>query len=134
MAAPIYDTTVKTARMTATRDVFAGGDVQLLAANDDVLLTAPLSAAGGTVSGATWTFQFGAESDATITVTASGGGTGTAATKARMRDSGGTVRLTGITVGLAGSGAGVIVGNTSIATGQSVTVGPGELNHAPDPE
>ena len=132
MTAPVYDDTVKTSRMTATRDAVAGGDVQILTAADGVLVTFPLSATGGTigeVSGAIrWTFSFGAGSTASHTAAASGEGT---AAKCRIRNSGGTVRVTGLTVGT--SGTGVIIDNTSIATGQNVTLSSAYINHAPDP-
>jgi hypothetical protein len=134
MAIPIYDATTKAARMTATRNAVAGGDLQILAANDDVLVTFPLSASGGTIDVGAWTVTFGAGSDTTIMVQATGGGAGTNAAKARLRDSGEVVRISGLTVGVNGSGAGVIIDNVSIAEGQNVTCGSAVFNHAPDPE
>jgi hypothetical protein len=127
MPNPTYDSTLKSARMTATRDGLASGDLQILTSADAVLVTFPLSATGGTVSGDTWTVQFGA---GTNTSTIAATGTGTAA-KARFRNSGGTVRVTGVTAGASGSGAGVIIDNTSIATGQDITVTAASIQHAP---
>lgn len=127
MANPTYDATIKTARMTATRDALAAGDLQVLTSADAVLVTFPLSASGGTVSTDTWTIQFGA---GTNTSTIAATGTGTAA-KARFRNSGGTVRVTDVTAGASGSGAGVIIDNVSITTGQDVTVTAASAQHAP---
>ena len=127
MTAPVYDATTKAARMTATRDTVADGDLQILTSADAVLVTFALSTAGGTVATDTWTIQFDAGSGSS-TVAATG--TGTAA-KARLRNSGGTTRITGITVDT--SGTGVIVDNTSIASGQSVTISSATIQHAADP-
>ena len=128
MTAPTYDETTKNARMTATRDTVAAGDVQILTSEDGVLVTFPLSASGGSVASSRWTFSFGAGSDASSTIAATG--TGTAA-KARIRNSGGTVRITGLTAGT--EAAGVIIDNTSINTGQNVTLQSAYLDHAADP-
>lgn len=123
-----YDATTKNARLTATRDTVAGGDIQLLTSGDGVLVTFPLSATGGTVDAGVLTFSFGAGSTAGYTAAATGTG---AAAKARIRDDGGTVRVSGLTVGT--SGADVIVDNTSIAEDQDVTINSAEIEHAPDP-
>lgn len=45
-----YATAVKTARMTATRDHFADGTLEILDASNNVLVTFGLSASGGTVT------------------------------------------------------------------------------------
>ena len=50
-----YNAAVKTSRMTATRDYFANGTLEILTAADAVLATFGLDLAGGTVSGAVWT-------------------------------------------------------------------------------
>jgi hypothetical protein len=128
MTAPIYDETMKNGRMTATRDAVAAGDVQLLTDADAVLVTFPLSASGGSVASSRWTFSFGAGSTAGHTAVATG--TGIAA-RCRIRNSGGTVRITGLTVGL--ELAGVLVDNTSINTNQNVTLLSAYIDHAPDP-
>lgn len=117
-----YATAVKTARITATRDHFANGTLEILTAADAVLATFGLASDGGSVSGAVWTLALDA---GTVTAT----GTGTAA-KAQIKTSGGTANLTGLTVGVSGSGADVIVDNASIATGQSVTLSSATITHA----
>lgn len=107
-----YATAVNTARMTATRDYFANGTLEILTAGDILLCTFGLSAGGGTVSGAVWTITFDAS-----TVQAVAAGT---AAKAQIKTAGGSVHLTGLTVGT--SGADLILNNASIASGQDVTL------------
>ncbi len=108
-------TPLKTARITATRDHFAGGTIEILA-GATVLATFTLSASGGTVSGLVWTNTFGAGSTATQAVTASAGGT---ADGARYKTSGGVANGTGLTVGV---GSGDVQLNTlTIGSGATVT-------------
>jgi len=116
-----YDNTVKAARMTATRDAVANGTLEIgTAGMAAVLVTFGLSATGGTISNGAWTLAFDAS-----TVAASAGGTAAAA---RIKDSGGTARITGLTVGTSGSD--INLDNTSINSGQNVTLSSGTLNHA----
>jgi hypothetical protein len=115
-----YATAVKTARMTATRDNFANGTLEILTSGDAVLVTFGLDAAGGTISGAVWTLVFDAS-----TVAASG--TGTAA-KAQVKDSGGTAELTGLTVGT--SGQDINLDSVSITAAQNVTLSSATITHA----
>lgn len=117
---PIYNATVKTARMNATRSAVANGSLDILTAADAVLVTFGLDATAGAVSGNRWTLGF---DSATVTAT----GTGTAA-KARIRDSGGVVRVTGLAVGQE-----VTLDNTNIATGQEINMTSAIVDHAPDP-
>ena len=116
-----YNAAVKTSRMTATRDYFADGTLEILTSGDALLATFGLSASGGTISGSDWVLAF----DAT-TVTASGDGT---AAKAQIKTSGGSAHITGLTVGLTASD--LILDNTSILTGQSVSLtGTNKITHA----
>lgn len=115
-----YNAAVKTARITATRDYFANGTLEILTAADVLLATFGLSAGGGTISGSTWTLTW----DAT-TVAAVASGT---ATKAQIKNSSGSAHLTGLTVGT--SGTDIIIDNTNIASGQNVTVGTSTIAHA----
>lgn len=115
-----YATAVKTARITATRDHFANGTLEILTSADAVLATFGLSATGGTISGGTWTLAFDAS---TVTAT----GTGTAA-KAQIKTAGATANLTGLTVGT--SGADINLDSVSITTGQSVTLSSATIAHA----
>jgi len=119
----IYDQTTKNDRMIAVRDRVAGGDLQVLDASDVVLVTFALTGGAGSVSGSTWTPEFTA-----ITVPAANGGD---VVKARIRDSGGVVRVSGLTAGVAGTD--IIVSNATVVQGQNVTVQSAVLNHAPDP-
>jgi hypothetical protein len=115
-----YATAVKTARMTATRDNFANGTLEILTSGDAVLVTFGLDAAGGTISGAVWTLVFDAS---TVAAT----GTGTAA-KAQVKDSGGTAELTGLTVGTSGSD--INLDSVSITAAQNVTLSSATVTHA----
>lgn len=119
--AVIYTNNVKVTRMTATRDFFAGGTLEILTAANVVLATFTLTAGGGTVGGAgVWTLAFAASS-----VTASAGGV---ATQARIKNSGGTVHLTGLTVGLSASD--IILNNVNIVNGQLVDLPSATITHA----
>lgn len=122
--AVVYNVAVKTARMTQTRDYFAGGTLELLSASSQVLAVFDLTSGGGTISGDTWTLAFDA---GTVTGEAAAG-VGTTATAARLKTSGGDAHLTGLTVGLSGSD--VNMTNTSITTGQDVTMNSASIQHA----
>jgi hypothetical protein len=115
-----YTNAVKTPRMTATRDHFVSGTLEIQTSGDAVLATFTLTNPGGTISGAVWTLAFAAS-----TVTASGAGT---AAKAVLKTSGGTANLTGLTVGTSGSD--INLNNTSITAGQSVTISAATITHA----
>lgn len=118
---PTYTNTIKSARMEATRDEVAGGTLVIQQANDTVLATFDLTGAGGSVNDDTWTLAF---TDTTVQA----GSTGTA-TKAEIRNSGGTAQITGLTVGE--SGADLTIDNTSINSGQNVTISSATIQHAP---
>lgn len=115
-----YNAAVKTNRMTATRDYFANGTLEILTAADAVLATFGLSTGGGTVAGDIWTITFDAS-------TVAAGAAGTAA-KAQIKTAGGSAHLTGLTVGT--TGADIIIDNTSIASGQNVTISAATIQHA----
>jgi hypothetical protein len=123
----IVSTAIKTGVMTAMRDYLAGGTLELQAANDDVLAIFTLTETGGTVSTDTWTIAFEANTVNGESVAAGG----TAATKARFKNAGGTVSITGLTVAL--SSADIILDNTSIASGQDVTISSATIQHPADP-
>lgn len=106
--------------MTALRDLVADGSLEIGASGmETVLATFGLSPSGGTVSGPYWTLAF---DNTTVVSTA----TGTAAA-ARIKDSSGTVQITGLTV--ATSGADITVNQTDIGIGQYVTVSSAMLSH-----
>lgn len=130
-----YSSTLKTNRMQLVADLIAtktaaastgsatAGSLVIgtsaLSGATGVLATVALSATPGTVSGAVLTL-----SGTPLTATASA--TGTAA-KAEMRNNAGTAIVTGLTVGTSASD--VIVDNTSINSGQTVTVSSGTITH-----
>jgi hypothetical protein len=122
-----YTTAVKTARMTATRDHFADGTLEVLAANDAVLSIWGLSASGGSVLNGVWTLAF----DAGTVNGQAAAGVGTTGTKAQIKNSAGVANLTGLTVGMGAPGSSdVVLNNTNIANGQGVTLTSGTITHA----
>lgn len=114
-----YNAAVKTDRMTATRDYFADGTLEILD-GASVLATFALTLAGGTVTGDTWTLAFDAG-----TVEATGTGTADAA---QIKTSGGSAHLTGLTVGTSGSD--INLDSVSITSGQDVTLSSFTIQHA----
>jgi len=119
--AVIYASALRSTRMTATRSTCAGGALQLLDAGGNVLSSHPLSPIGGTVADGVWTMEF---ADATAAALATG-----TATAARIRNSGDADVVTGLTVGLTGSGADVELQNTSINAGQDIVISAATLTH-----
>lgn len=116
-----YDTATKTDRMDATRAKVANGTLEIgTASMASVLATFGLDATAGSVTGTVWTLGFDAS-----TVTASAGGTAAAA---RIKDSGGTARITGLTVGTSGSD--INLNTTTIGVGGDVTLTAGTITHA----
>jgi hypothetical protein len=115
-----YNVAVKTDRITATRDYFADGTLEIQTSADAVLATFALSASGGTISTDTWTLVFDA---GTVAAT----GTGTAA-KAVIKNSAAAAHLTGLTVGTAATD--IILDSVSITSGQDVTLSSATLQHA----
>jgi urease accessory protein UreH len=122
-----YATAAKTARMTATRDRFQNGTLEIgTAGMGTVLATFTLSATGGTVVGDTWALTF-----VSGTVAASTGGPVLTAAAARIKRSasnGGAAEITGLSVGV--SGADINLDNASIANGQNVTLTSASIQHA----
>ena len=122
-----YSTAVKTLRMQAVADAIdagvGAGTLEIgTTAMGTVLATFQLVEPCGTVSGATLTLDFDPDiSDV------SADATGTAAA-AQIKDGGGTVVISGLTVGT--SGTDIVLDNTSITAGQTVTLTTGTLTHA----
>jgi len=130
-----YSATLKTNRMQLVADLIAGkvaasstgtasaGSIVVgtssLSGAAGVLVTFPLSATPGTVSGSVFTI-----SGTPITATATG--TGTAAL-AEIRNNAGTVIVSGLTVGT--SGTDLIINATTVSTGQTVTLSSGTITH-----
>ncbi len=122
-----YSVGAKNARMTATRDACADGTLEILTSADAVLASIGLSTAGGTVTGGVWTLTF----DGSATATAAG-----TAAKARIKNSAGTVVVSGLGVAMpppAGQSQAadtVTLDNTSIASGQTIALGTVTITHA----
>jgi hypothetical protein len=116
-----YTNALKVVRMTATRDAFANGSLEIQTAGGVALAVFTLSATGGTVAGAgVWTLAFVAS---TVAAVAAG-----VATQAVIKNSGGTANLTGLTVNT--TGADINLNNTNIAAGQNVTLTSAIITHA----
>lgn len=123
----VYTNAVKLARMTATRDHFANGTLELQAADNTVLAIFGLSATGGTIATDTWTLVF---DNSTVQGETAAGVGGTVATQARVRTAAPSPQndLTGLTVGTTGTD--IILDNVNIASGQNVTLTSATIQHA----
>jgi polyisoprenoid-binding protein YceI len=122
-----YSTAAKTARMGAViAQIDAGAGPGTLEIGTTgfgtVLAILTLADPSGTASAGVLTFDF----DPDISDT-SANGTGTAA-EARIKDSDGTVVISGLTVST--SGADINLDSVSITTGQTVTLTTGTITHA----
>lgn len=117
----IYNNTVKTARMQVVLDALNAGTGNATvevgtSGMGTVLVSFTLPDPVGTLSGSTLTI------DCDPDVTALGANTGTAA-EARLKDANGTVVISGLTVGISGSGADVIISpSTSITATQTTSL------------
>jgi len=119
-----YATALKTTRMTdVVAAIDASGDGVLnigTAGMGTLLATFTLSATCGTVTGAVLTFS------GTPLVDASAANTNTAAS-AEVRTGGGTLIISGLTVGT--SGADINLASVAITAGQSVTITSATITH-----
>lgn len=124
-----YNDTLKTTRMTAVNTAMNAGSgaatLQIAtsggfgSASTNVLVTITLADPAATVSTGVLTF-------ASLPVSALASATGTAST-ARIRDSDGTVVISGLTVGT--SGTNIVLNTTSIESGQLVRIDSGTITH-----
>lgn len=119
-----YAATVKTARMTATRDAVADGTLEIQDVGGVALAIFGLVLSGGTVTGDAWTLEFDA---ATVAAVA---GSNTAATQAVIKTAGGAAVITGLTVGVAAATPDVVLDSANITTGQNVTLSSAVIQHA----
>jgi hypothetical protein len=122
-----YSTATKQARLNAVIaaiDAGAGpGTVEIgTSGMGSVLAILTLADPSGSASGGTLTFDF----DPDISDT-SANASGTAA-EARIKDSDGTVIISGLTVGT--SGTDIVLDSVSITAGQTVTLTTGMITHA----
>ena len=122
----IYDATTRTTRMGAVLSAIdsgsGAGKIKILSAADVLLVTIPLAAApSGAVSGDVLTFG-------SMPRSGTGAAAGTAA-KAIYTNGSDATKVSGLTVGIAGSGANVILDNLSVAVGQTVNITSATLTH-----
>lgn len=119
-----YTTAVKNARLEAVVSQIGSTGVLEIGTTGmgTVLATIALNSTAGTATGGVLTFSGFPKSDT------SADATGTAAAARIRTASGGTDVVTGLTVGT--SGTDIILDNTSIATGQTVTINSATITHA----
>ena len=122
-----YSTAVKTARMQAVIDLIdAGAGAGTLEIGTTgmgtVLATITLADPSGAAASGVLTFDF---SPAVSDNSADASGTAAAA---RIKDSNGTVIISGLTVGT--SGTDIVLDSTSITAGQTVQLTSGTITHA----
>ena len=116
-----YTTAVKTSRMQAVLTALgASGKLEIGTAGMGTILATIALGAGGSVTSGVWTIISGATN-----ATASAGGTAAAA---RIRTSGNTDIVTGLTVGLSASD--INLDSLSITAGQTVTINSATITHA----
>jgi len=131
----VYSATLKTNRMQLVADLIASkvaaastgvataGSLVIgtsaLSGATGILATIPLNATPGTVSGSVFTLSG-------VPLSASASATGTAAL-AELRDNGGGVIVSGLTVGT--SGTDIILNSVSITSAQPVTITSGTITH-----
>ena len=124
-----YSTATKTVRMQAVADDIdegaGAGTIEIgTSGMATVLATFQLTEPCGTVSGDTLTFDM----DPDIDATASADGTAAAA---QIKDGGGVVVISGLTVTTVAVGTGDIqLDSVSITNGQTVTLATGTIQHA----
>lgn len=122
--AVVYSTTVKNSRLTVVRDAIdagsAAGYIEIgTSGMGTVLATINLADPCGSVSGGVLTFS------APVSDT-NADATGTAA-EARIKDSNGTVIISGLTVGT--SGANINLSSLGITAGDTVTLSSATITH-----
>lgn len=123
-----YATEVKTARMQAVADKIddgAGAGKLLIGTTGmaTTLATVTLTDPCGVAASGVLTLDF----DPDISTTGSADGTAAAA---KIVNSSGADRITGLTVTATGGGGDVTLDNTSITAGQTVTITAGTITHA----
>jgi hypothetical protein len=118
----VYDTASKNARQQAFLDLIGGGTLEIGSqAFSTVLATIVLAAPAGVVANGVLTFTM-PRSDAAAD------NSGTAAT-ARIKDFGGTVRASGLTVGVVGSQSDINVNSLAVSQGQNFTINSLTITH-----
>lgn len=112
----VYSSAAKDAHHNATVSYLGAGGKLVIgtAGMGTVLATLTLENTAGTTSGGVLTFSNFPKSAAAVA--------GGVAAAARVRKADNTDVITGLTVGLAGSGADIILDNTTIVASQIVTV------------
>lgn len=133
-----YQSTVKNNRLNVVNDAInsktyvagsgAGSQGTL------VIGTSALSGATGVLAAITLqnpaaTVSGGVLTIAGVPISATATATGTAAL-AELRNNAGTAIVSGLTVGVAGSGADIIISSTAISSGQTVQLNSGTITHA----
>lgn len=120
MAYPTIE--LREAMYETLREGVAGGTLELLSAANQVLAIFELTSTAGEVavsgSDVVWTLEF--EANETAGETAAG--VGTNATKAQIKNAGGNVRITAMTVSHSSGSGDIKLINTSISAGQEASI------------
>ena len=117
-----YSNDVKEDRMQAVGALLsAGGKIKIYTSGlGSLLSTHVLQVSGESFTNGVWTM-------ALVSATVTAGNTGTAA-EATITDSGDTAKITGLTVGTGSED--IVLDNTSINSGQDVTINSAVITHA----
>lgn len=114
------DNTTKNDVLTAIRDRVANGTLEIgTSGMSTVVATFGLSASGGSIASQVWTLEFDASP-------VQAGASGTVAA-AQIKDSGGTVRVSGLTVGT--SSADIVLDGLAVNSGQDVALTSATVTH-----
>jgi len=116
-----YPDNIKAGRMTVVRDAANGGRLELLAADSTILASLALDTPSGAVAGPVLTYAgFPKSTTALVASTV-----GAPVASARVRSAALADVDIGLTVGLAGSGADVILSSMTWVFGDTITVAAG---------
>ena len=119
-----YNATLKNTRMTdVVTAIGSGGYLNILNVSAVVLASIPLANPAGTVTGGVLTFSGTPLTESS----ANASGTATSATVSTAVNNGGTVIITGLTVGT--SATDIVLSSTNVVSGQPVTITAASITH-----
>lgn len=110
-----YTTQEKTERMTGTMQRLTGGSMRLVGAAGQLIAQAPFNTPAGTVLNGVASFSGFPKNVTPVLLDVP-------IAKAQLVDSAGSVRADDVSVGLAGSGAEVIVSKLTPTTGDTISI------------
>ncbi len=120
----VYNATLKNTRMTdVVTAIGATGFLNIKSATPTLLASIPLANPAGTVTGAVLTFSGTPLTESS----ANASGTASSATVSTAANEGGTIVITGLTVGTAATD--IVLSSTNIVAGQPVTITSATITH-----